>query len=187
MTAETSCEEVPRIVVTDAEDEAESANELENKQDAVLPSAVIGESKSNAQRKHRISHNAGIYYDPQTQDNLRQINSYRPGSTLPVFLRSRVHLELRKLGVDRINIALFGSPGCGKSALVNTIYLVMNGNYVEYSAERKQSQSCAGVTDSRLELRVTETISVLDNRGCEFLPHTWCEVAKQCGELNNCL
>ena len=113
------------------------------------------------------------------------INRYHIGDTLSIVSRKKTQMELRKHGIDCITIGIFGEPGAGKSAFFNSVYYVMSGKYTEYSAERKIKllDKNHSVTDRRLELKITEAITVLDNRGNSFFPYSLNELSKQCGEF----
>lgn len=118
------------------------------------------------------------------QEYYQFLHRYHIADTLPVYGRTKLQIELRKLGVDHINIGLFGQPSSGKSAFLNTVYAAITGEYVEYSAERKVDRNIdySSLTDKRVELRLTESISVIDNRGVNFTRSCYSEVSKQCGK-----
>jgi len=122
-------------------------------------------------------------YADDVAKNFHALQRYYVTSTLPN-RNSRLVLEMRALGVDRLNICLFGGVGCGKSALVNTMYAAMTSQHVEYSAERKLGKRYrASVTRRRVEMRLTENISVVDNIGVDFSKRSLTEMRKQCEGL----
>lgn len=63
-------------------------------------------------------------------------NSYNKNTRLHPYFSNLV-CEMRALGVDRLNVGVFGGVGCGKSALLNTMYAVITSQYVEFAQERK--------------------------------------------------
>lgn len=118
------------------------------------------------------------------QEYYQFLHRYHIADTLPVCGRTKLQIELRKLGVDHINIGLFGQPSSGKSAFLNTVYAAITGEYVEYSTERKVDRNIdyTSLTGKRIELRLTESISVIDNRGVNFTRSCYSEISKQCGK-----
>ncbi|OCT61908.1 uncharacterized protein LOC121398802 [Xenopus laevis] len=67
-------------------------------------------------------------------------------------------------GYNRILIQLFGFMGHGKSSLINScLYVIDDGAYHMYA---KASASHASVTYSRTAYPLTDTITIVDNRGC---------------------
>ena len=129
------------------------------------------------------SHKFYDQFSEACKERFHFLSRYHVGDTMPAFQRNKLRIELRKRKIDHINIGLFGLPASGKSALLNTIYYTMTGNYYEYSAERKsQSQKrSSSVTDRRVELRLTETITMFDNRGIENEEEAIWETRNQCG------
>lgn len=112
------------------------------------------------------------------------IERYHLGDTVPLLFRGQLQMQLRSMGANFLNIGLFGEAGSGKSAFLNSLYTAINGNYVEYSAERRtDSDYEESATDKRVELRLTETLTVLDNRGTDFSKESMKEIVKQCGMI----
>lgn len=142
-------------------------------------------SPSRRHKKNNYSYDNPNFLDfkTSTQAYYQFLNRYHIGDTLPIFSRENLQYEVRKYGIDHINVGLFGQPGSGKSALSNSMYYAMTGIYREFSAERKtdcDENDFTSTTDRRLELRLTETIFILDNRGTNFSKSSLSEVVKQC-------
>lgn len=122
-------------------------------------------------------------FDPVTKKYFQFLQRYHLADTLPIYFRAQIQMQLRSIGTDLLTIGVFGPPGVGKSAFLNSVYAAMNGEYVEYSAERKVNEDLSSSsTDARLELRLTETISLMDNRGTDFKQDSLKEISKQCGK-----
>ncbi|XP_004209220.1 uncharacterized protein LOC101236252 [Hydra vulgaris] len=152
------------------------------------------QSNSSDHNNNTSSFSSSLYANPyirswrySCKEYYKFINRYHIGDTLSIVSRKKTQIELRKYGIDCITIGIFGEPGAGKSAFFNSIYCVMSGKYTEYSAERKIKllDKSHSVTDRRLELKITEAITVLDNRGNNFLPASLNELSKQCEGLRD--
>ncbi|XP_031749434.1 uncharacterized protein LOC116407709 [Xenopus tropicalis] len=67
-------------------------------------------------------------------------------------------------GYNRVLLQLFGYMGHGKSTLINSCkYVLDDGEYHNYA---KASASHQSVTYSRTAYPLTDTITIVDNRGC---------------------
>ncbi|OCT95732.1 hypothetical protein XELAEV_18013420mg [Xenopus laevis] len=70
-------------------------------------------------------------------------------------------------GYDRVLLQLFGFLGHGKSSFINTCkYVLEDGDYQNYS-NSKGSQG--GDTKSRITFPLTDTMTLVDNRGCAVM------------------
>ena len=156
-----------------------------NPQCHLLPRANKHHRKSEVERIVYMHPNFNNF-NKITKKYFKFIQRYHIADTLPVYFKGQLQMQLRAAGVNYLTLGLFGPPGAGKSAFLNSLYTAMNGHYVEYSAERKlfgvNHSLKKSATNQRVELRLTETITVLDNRGTDFSKNSMKEVIKQCGE-----
>ncbi|KAM3915986.1 uncharacterized protein RB166_015353 [Leptodactylus fuscus] len=85
-------------------------------------------------------------------------------------------------GFDRILIQLFGLLGHGKSSFINTcIYVWEDGEFQNWA---KAWGTDWGLTTERIPYRLTENITLVDNRGCRTLnDHETGEIYAQLGNL----
>eukprot|EP00111_Clytia_hemisphaerica_P007060 TCONS_00020466-protein len=130
--------------------------------------------------KDNYQHPRYDQFDKLTRKYFKYIHRYHLGDTVPIYFRSQFQMQMRSLGANCLTIGLFGQAGSGKSAFLNSLYSSMNGSYIEYSAERRSTgDALEGATNERVELRLTETISVLDNRATDFSKNSIKEIVKQ--------
>ncbi|KAM4632201.1 uncharacterized protein O3C94_018730 [Discoglossus pictus] len=67
-------------------------------------------------------------------------------------------------GYNRVLLQLFGYMGHGKSSLINSCkYVIEDGEYIVYA---KTADAGSSATLSRTSYNLTETITLVDNRGC---------------------
>lgn len=131
-------------------------------------------------------HDRNDQFSKLTRKYFKYIHRYHIGDTLSNYFRGQFQMQMRAIGANYLTVGLFGQAGSGKSAFLNSLYSSMNGTYVEYSPERRteaDSEMEPGATSRRVELRLTETIVVLDNRATDFSKSSINEIVKQCGEL----
>ena len=131
-------------------------------------------------------HDRDNQFSKLTRKYFKYIHRYHIGDTLSNYFRGQFQMQMRAIGANYLTVGLFGQAGSGKSAFLNSLYSAMNGTYVEYSPERRtgaDSETEPGATNRRVELRLTETIVVLDNRATDFSKSSVSEIVKQCGKL----
>ena len=130
-------------------------------------------------------HDRNDQFSKLTRKYFKYIHRYHIGDTLSNYFRGQFQMQMRAIGANYLTVGLFGQAGSGKSAFLNSLYSAMNGTYVEYSPERRtgaDSESEPGATNRRVELRLTETIVILDNRATDFSKSSITEIVKQCGK-----
>ncbi|KAE8578272.1 hypothetical protein XENTR_v10023427 [Xenopus tropicalis] len=67
-------------------------------------------------------------------------------------------------GYDRVLLQLFGFLGHGKSSFINTCkYVLEDGEYRNYTDSKKSE---GGDTKTRVTYPLTDTLTLVDNRGC---------------------
>ena len=152
---------------------------------------TIDETKNSISTDHSANSIATDSQHPRydqfnklTRKYFKFIHRYHLGDTLPNYFRGQFQMQMRAIGANSLTLGLFGQAGSGKSAFLNSLYSALSGSYVEYSAERRTAieDDEHGATNQRMELRLTETIVVLDNRATDFSKNSLSEIAKQCGE-----
>ena len=140
-------------------------------------------SSASDSPKDNYQHARYDQFDKLTRKYFKYIHRYHLGDTVPIYFRSQFQMQMRSLGANCLTIGLFGQAGSGKSAFLNSLYSTMNGSYIEYSAERRSTgDALKGATNERIELRLTETITVLDNRATDFSKTSIKEIVKQLGK-----
>ena len=107
---------------------------------------------------------------------LRQkIEKYRPGSTI------RTASERPKDPPKATRIGLFGGPGVGKSALINS-FLYVTGDMWSHMAPEAFQGDGASFTMRKTSFGLTEHLAVCDNRGLQdFSGRYMTEVGQQLG------
>ncbi|KAE8578287.1 hypothetical protein XENTR_v10023435 [Xenopus tropicalis] len=71
------------------------------------------------------------------------------------------------LGYDRVLLQLFGFLGHGKSSFINTCkYVLEDGEYWNYTDSKKSE---GGDTKTRVTYPLTDTLTLVDNRGCSVM------------------
>ncbi|XP_041433476.1 uncharacterized protein LOC121398352 [Xenopus laevis] len=87
------------------------------------------------------------------------------------------------LGYDRVLLQLFGFLGHGKSSFINTCkYVLEDGKYHNYT---NSEMSLGGDTKVRITYPLTETMTLVDNRGCSVMNEY--ETAELYAQLANLL
>ncbi|KAE8578298.1 hypothetical protein XENTR_v10023444 [Xenopus tropicalis] len=70
-------------------------------------------------------------------------------------------------GYDRVLLQLFGFLGHGKSSFINTCkYVLEDGDYQNYTDSKKSE---GGDTKTRVTYPLTDTLTLVDNRGCSVM------------------
>ncbi|XP_071509648.1 uncharacterized protein [Diadema antillarum] len=87
----------------------------------------------------------------------KKIENYRPGSTI------RLEEKRPKRPPRQTRIGLFGGPGVGKSALINSFLYATGDMWTHMAPEGYQSQ--AAMTMSRHAYDISSGLTVCDNRG----------------------
>ncbi|XP_002942737.3 uncharacterized protein LOC100485044 [Xenopus tropicalis] len=70
-------------------------------------------------------------------------------------------------GYDRVHLQLFGFLGHGKSSFINTCKYVLDDG--EYKVYADVSKTQGGNTTARITYPLTDTLTLVDNRGCSKL------------------
>lgn len=75
--------------------------------------------------------------------------------------------KLGNQGYNRVLLQLFGFAGHGKSSFINSCkYVIDDGPYKSYAETASAGRSAGGKTMKRSSYELTETITLVDNRGC---------------------
>ncbi|XP_063285677.1 uncharacterized protein LOC134571402 [Pelobates fuscus] len=69
-------------------------------------------------------------------------------------------------GYGRVLLQVFGLPGNGKSSFINSCKFALEGVFNEHAEAKKKQGGC---TTRRVPYKLTDTIMMVDNRGCPTL------------------
>ncbi|XP_069591270.1 golgin subfamily A member 6-like protein 1 [Ranitomeya imitator] len=85
-------------------------------------------------------------------------------------------------GYERILLQLFGFLGHGKSSFINSCkYVLDDEDYVNYAGANMSNTRCSS---ARISYKLTESITLVDNRGCEKMDsHKTGEIFAQLGNV----
>lgn len=91
--------------------------------------------------------------------------------------------KLGNQGYNRLLLQLFGFPGNGKSSFINSCIFAL-GEKKTFENWTKAAKSAGGDTTCRIPYKLTETITMVDNRGMPTLAdHETGEIYAQLGNL----
>lgn len=91
--------------------------------------------------------------------------------------------KLGNQGYNRVLLQLFGLPGNGKSSFINSCIFAL-GEKKHFENWAKEAKSSGGSTLCRIPYKLTETITMVDNRGMPTLAdHETGEIYAQLGNL----
>ena len=109
-------------------------------------------------------------------DLRRVVGNYRPGKTI------RVESKRPKSPPAATRIGLFGGPGVGKSALINSFLYVTGDVWAHHAPEAFQTSGTFTMKKEPYDL--TEYLTVCDNRGLQdFGGKYMTEVGHQLGKF----
>ncbi|XP_077129808.1 uncharacterized protein LOC143785035 [Ranitomeya variabilis] len=84
-------------------------------------------------------------------------------------------------GYERILLQLFGFLGHGKSSFINSCkYVLDDEDYVSYAGA---NMSNTRRSSARISYKLTDSITLVDNRGCEKISHKTGEIFAQLGNV----
>ncbi|XP_063285675.1 uncharacterized protein LOC134571400 [Pelobates fuscus] len=114
------------------------------------------------------------------QMNVSQMNSQQRREFMTSFSLS--NCKRGNQGYKRVLLQLFGLLGNGKSSFINSCKFVLDGVYRQHAEARATDGGC---TTRRVPYKLTDAITMVDNRGCPTLSK--CESGEILAQLGNLL